>query len=78
MHKGRKDPSWRHPVHARGIKSPQFSGATTPLTNKKIDQYILQGRYGEEEKNRLIEERKKQKKKIRFVFEDVLKRLLGK
>jgi hypothetical protein len=71
----KKTPRWIHPVHARGVKSPQFDGASGPLTDKKIDEYILRGHYGEELQKVLLEGRKKKTKK--FVFEDVLKMILG-
>lgn len=69
---------WIHPLHAKGVKSPQFDGAIGPLTDKKIDEYILRGHYGEELKAALIAQRKKQKKKVKFIFEDVLRMILGK
>jgi len=70
----RSKTKWIHPEHAKGVRSPQFDGASGPLTDKKIDQYILRGHYGEERQKALLETRKKKKK---FVFEDVLKMLLN-
>lgn len=41
---------WTHPVHARGVKSPQFNTApSTILTDEKILQYAAKGFYGERE-----------------------------
>lgn len=77
MH-SKKTTKWTHPIHAKGIKSPQFDGATGPLTDKRIDTYILRGHYGEERQKALEEELKKKKKKPKFFFEDVLKMILGK
>jgi len=76
MH-SKKTNRWIHPIHAKGVKSPQFDGAIGLLTDKKIDEYILRGHYGEERKTELLEQMKRQKKKPRFVFEDILKMILG-
>lgn len=55
-------PRFIHPIHARGLRSPSISPPLTKLTDKKIDGYILAGRYGSDMKERL-EERMRQKKK---------------
>lgn len=59
----KKSKAWIHPIHARGIKSPQFDGSTGPLTDRKITSYILEGKYGEEARDALIAERARKKLK---------------
>jgi hypothetical protein len=78
--RSKKTSSWTHPIHARGIKSPQYDCAAGFLTDKKIDEYILRGRYGEEAQKALIEERKKRKPQVDPVkkfFERAMKKILG-
>ena len=47
---------WQHPIHARGIRSPQYFGGHVDgkLTDKKIRAYILAGYYGTEARERLL------------------------
>jgi RNA binding exosome subunit len=61
--KSRKGEKWIHPVHGRGYKSPQFDGALRPLTDKKINEYILRGHYGEEARL-VLEAQMKLKKRL--------------
>jgi hypothetical protein len=63
-------PRWTHPNHGTP-KSPSLVGRGAPLTNRRIDQYIREGKYGEE--MRLFMEQKDAKKKnkpktVRKVF----------
>lgn len=39
---------WKHPCHARGIRSPSYLTAHVlgQLTDKRIEHYKKQGRYG--------------------------------
>jgi hypothetical protein len=55
-------PRWTHPNHGTP-KSPSLVGRGEPLTNRRIDQYIREGKYGEE--MRLAMEKKDAKKKTK-------------
>jgi hypothetical protein len=59
-----KSKKWIHPIHGKGYKSPQFDGALGPLTDKKIDEYIMRGHYGDEARVALIARKKLNKKKL--------------
>lgn len=52
--------NWTHPIHARGIRSPQIGvrGAKL-LTNKMIDQYAREGRYGTAAQTTALSKKKK-------------------
>ena len=63
MANSKKKSSWIHPIHARGIKSPQYDCITGPLTDRKLNSYILEGKYGEEARDQLIAERARKKQK---------------
>lgn len=42
------DPAWQSPFHRGGVRSPSLFGGHvgSKLTEKKIHQYALEGRYG--------------------------------
>lgn len=41
-------PRFIHPLHSRGLRSPSLpSGSSKPLTDRRIREYILEGKYGE-------------------------------
>lgn len=42
-----KRDSWKHPIHARGIRSPQFFGGHIrgQLTDRQIAKYLREGFY---------------------------------
>lgn len=56
---------WIHPVHGSGVRSQNFALAsvTRPLSNRKIDQYAREGRYGEAERLAIVAEDAKKKKR---------------
>lgn len=58
------DHSWRHPIHAQGIRSPQISLRGDVLTDKQIHAYALAGRYGETEKLKAQAEQPVKRKKL--------------
>lgn len=59
-----------HPVHSRGLRSSSFSSPLTNLTNKKIHNYILAGKYGKDKQEALkraleLKKTKNPKKKVK-------------
>ena len=42
-------PRFIHPLHSRGLRSPALpSGSSKPLTDRRISEYMLEGKYGPE------------------------------
>ncbi len=64
---------WLHPIHARGVRSPNLPVTLGRLTDRKITQYARDGRYGVEAQARALV---KPKKKKRLTLVQVL-RILG-
>lgn len=61
-----------HPVHSRGLRSSGFGSPLTNLTNKKIDNYVLAGKYGkdkQEKMKRALEQKKKKNPKAKVKTE---------
>lgn len=58
-----KEPSWKHPIHARGVRSPRYDRAHVgkKLTDKAIQKYVdrgfyeMRGEYLKEKAKRLAE-----------------------
>ena len=61
--KSSKPSAWRHPVHARGVRSPRFDvRGGELLDDDRIDHYTRLGYYGTEKQNALLSQDKKGKK----------------
>lgn len=56
-------PRFIHPQHSRGLRSPGFHSPLTELSDRKIRNYILAGKYGEDKKQALIKQLEEKKKK---------------
>lgn len=70
--------SWLHPIHARGIRSPNFAvRGDKLLTDKRIHEYAKTGRYGEEAQASALAKDKSKKKKPRLTLKQVLALLGG-
>jgi hypothetical protein len=54
-----------HPIHARGLQSRNISAPSTELSDRKIKNYILAGRYGKELQEKLQKELLAKKPKAR-------------
>lgn len=70
--------SWKHPIHARGVRSPTLFGSHVrgELTDKQIDRYIAQGVYGTEKQAALLEQKKRKRKRPVNLVKLALKKLL--
>lgn len=68
---------WIHPIHARGVQSPDLARLSRGkrLSNRKIKEYILEGRYGPDAQTAALENAK-QKPKRESLMKQAL-RLLG-
>lgn len=69
---------WTHPIHARGVRSPKidFGHVGKVLTDKQIDEYARQGRYGTEMQEAALAKLKTKKQKQSSLLKQALK-LLG-
>lgn len=73
-----KHVSWTHPSHARGVRSAWPTNERGPiLSDRKIFQYALAGRYGDAERIKAETQLKKPKKKKPMTLAFVLKMLSG-
>lgn len=73
-----KKSRWTHPIHARGVRSPDFKTATVKgvLTDAQIHKYAKLGHYGTENQSAAIAADKKKKTRVkRITLADALKAL---
>lgn len=60
-----KPTKWTHPIHARSIQSPDLARLSRGkrLTNRKIKEYILEGKYGPDAQQIALENAKARPKR---------------
>lgn len=72
---------WIHPSHARGIQSPRLDvRGGKLLSDRQIDHYAKEGRYGTEKQDNVLSQVKTKKRKFsaQRAAAELLSKLLGK
>lgn len=59
-----KESKWTHPSHARGVQSPRLDvRGGKLLSDKQIDKYVREGRYGTDKQDEALGRVKKKQRK---------------
>lgn len=72
--------NWTHPIHSRGVLSPRLDvRGGKLLSNKLIDRYAREGRYGTERQDEALSRVPSKKRKFspQRAAAELLRKLLG-